>query len=188
MYTPVSTLHDFQKFLADELEGEHYTLLAEPSAGSYGTNSEKYVVPPVRVAALPHENFAYTPVGELMPSAPYILVSMDNSDTNEDTRTLRILIQCCVYSTQNYKNAGGESGSIPDEQSEIDMLNLLEWIQQKLVKKSKVGGGVIQLPITMGSYGTKSYTYPKAYGYLNFDVELIPSPKNRDWMNKNYKC
>ncbi|MCI7108034.1 MAG: hypothetical protein MR945_09155 [Agathobacter sp.] len=183
MYTPVSTLHDYQKFLEEKLKEENYTLLATPDGNGDG-KSEKLIIPPVRVAALPHENFAFTPVGEFYPSAPYICISMDTGDIDAGSRNMQMLIQCCVYSTEKYKVEDGAVSNIPDEQSEIDLLNLLEWIQQKIIEKHKIGGSTIQYPIRMGSYGTKAYTYPKAYGYLSFGVSLIQPPISRDWANK----
>lgn len=188
MYTIVSTLHDFQKFIRTELEKENYTLLCMPEGGVYEPDAgESFIIPPVRVATIPHQNFGFTEVGELYGKAPYILVGMEDSGTGADDRNVKILIQCCVYSTENYKNQDGSDSRIPDELAEIDLLNLLEWIQQKLVKQNKVGGATIQHPIQIGSYASKAYTYPRAYGYLSFDVNLVAAPVRRDWMDKMYK-
>ena len=184
MYTPVSTLRDFKAFLETKLKEQHYTLQAAPRDGTYNQREEKRIIPPVSIAAMPHENFAYMPVNELYPSAPYILVSMDKGDTAADTRSMDVLIQCCVYSTENYAKQDGSSSNVPDEHAEIDLLNLLEWIQQRLIEAHKIGGATIDYPIRMGSYGSKTYTYPKAYGYLSFSVNLIQTDIKRDWANK----
>lgn len=184
MYTPVTTLRDIKKFLEAKLKEHNYTLQAAPSDGTYDQREEKLIIPPVRIAAMPHENFAYMPVNELYPSAPYILVSMDNGDTAADERSMGVLIQCCVYSTENYAKQDGSASNVPDELAEIDLLNLLEWIQQRIIEEHKIGGATIDYPIRMGSYGSKTYTYPKAYGYLSFSVNLIQPEVNRDWANK----
>ena len=185
MYTPVSTLHDFKDFLESKLKEENYTLQAAPQDGTYSQRKDTLVVPPVMIAAMPHENFAYMPVGELFPAAPYILVSMDKANTAADERSMDVLIQCCVFSTENYAKKDGSTSNVPDELAEIDLLNLLEWIQQRIIEAHKIGGATVDYPIQMGSYGSKTYTYPKAYGYLSFSVNLIQPEINRDWAN-NY--
>lgn len=184
MYTPVTTLRDIKNFLEAKLKEHHYTLLAAPCDGSYDQRVDKRIIPPVRIAAMPHENFAYMPVNELFSSAPYILVNMDKGSTAADERSMDVLIQCCVFSTANYANQDGSASNVPDELAEIDLLNLLEWIQQRIVEAHKIGGATIEYPIQMGSYGSKTYTYPKAYGYLSFGVNLIQPGPNRDWADK----
>lgn len=184
MYTPVSTLRDIKAFLEAKLKEDNYTLQAAPRDGTYDQRKATLIIPPVRIAAMPHENFAYMPVNELYPSAPYILVSMDKGDADADERSMDVLIQCCVYSTANYEKADGSMSNVPDEQAEIDLLNLLEWIQQRIIERHKIGGAVIDYPIQMGSYGSKTYTYPKAYGYLSFRVNLIQPAMSRDWADK----
>lgn len=184
MYTPVSTLRDIKAFLEAKLKEDNYTLQAAPRDGSYDQRKDTPIIPPVRIAAMPHENFAYMPVGDLYPSAPYILVSMDKSGTAADERSMDVLIQCCVYSTSNYDREDGSASNVPDEQAEIDLLNLLEWIQQRIIEEHKIGGATIDYPIQLGTYGSKTYTYPKAYGYLSFSVDLIQLEVNRDWANK----
>ena len=181
MYTPVTTLRDLKSFLEMKLKEDNYTLQASPQDGTYDKRKNHLVTPPVRIAAMPHENFAYMPVGELYPSAPYILVSMDQGDTSSDDRSMDVLIQCCVYSTANYEKEDGSASNVPDEQAEIDLLNLLEWIQRHLISAHKIGGATIDYPIRMGSYGSKSYTYPKAYGYLSFSLNLIQPSVHIDW-------
>ncbi len=184
MYTPVTTLRDFKAFLEAKLKEEQYTLQAAPCDGMYDQRENKLIIPPVRIAAMPHENFAYMPIGEPQPSAPYILVGMDTGDTAADGRSMEVLIQCCVFSTANYERGDGRKSSVPDEQAEIDLLNLLEWIQQRLIEKHKIGGAALDYPIRMGSYASKAYTYPRAYGYLSFGVNLIQPGIRRDWANK----
>lgn len=181
MYTPVSTLLDIKAFLESKLKEENYTLQAAPVDGTYDRREDTRIIPPVRIAAMPHENFAFTPVSELYPSAPYILVSMDKSNTMVEDRSMDVLIQCCVFSTENYSGQHGSTSQIPDEQAEIDLLNLLEWIEQRLVEVHKIGGATMEYPVQMGSYGSKAYTYPKAYGYLSFSVNLIPPAIDRSW-------
>jgi len=184
MYTSVTTLRDIKDFLGLKLKEHHYTLLAAPRDGTYDQREEKLIIPPVRIAAMPHENFAYMPANELYPSAPYILVSMDKGNMAADERSMDVLIQCCVFSTSNYAKRDGSESNVPDEQAEIDLLNLLEWIQQRIIEAHKIGGAVVEYPIQMGSYGSKTYTYPKAYGYLSFSVNLIHPGIRRDWAEK----
>lgn len=181
MYTPVSTLRDIKDFLESKLKEENYTLQAAPADGTYDRRGDTRIIPPVRIAAMPHENFAFTPVSELYPSAPYILVSMDKSNTMVDERSMDVLIQCCVFSTENYPAQDGSFLKIPDEQAEIDLLNLLEWIGQRLMEVHKIGGATMEYPVQMGSYGSKAHTYPKAYGYLDFSVNLISPTISRAW-------
>lgn len=181
MYTPVTTLRDIKEFLEAKLKEHNYTLQAAPRDGTYDHREDKQIIPPVRIAAMPHENFAYMPVGELFPSAPYILVSMDKSNTAADDRSMDVLIQCCVFSTENYAKKDGSTSNVPDELAEIDLLNLLEWIQQRIIEAHKIGGATVDYPIQMGSYGSKTYTYPKAYGYLSFSVNLIQPSVHIDW-------
>lgn len=181
MYTPVSTLLDIKAFLESKLKEENYTLQAAPFDGTYDRRRDTCIIPPVRIAAMPHENFAFTPVSELYPAAPYILVSMDKSNTMVDERSMDVLIQCCVFSTENYSGQDGSTSRIPDEQAEIDLLNLLEWIEQRLIEVHRIGGATMEYPVQMGSYGSKAYTYPKAYGYLSFSVNLIPPAIDRSW-------
>lgn len=184
MYTSVTTLRDIKDFLGLKLKEHHYTLLVAPRDGTYDQRKEKLIIPPVRIAAMPHENFAYMPANELYPSAPYILVSMDKASAAADERSMDVLIQCCVFSTSNYAKQDGSESNVPDEQAEIDLLNLLEWIQQRFIEAHKIGGATIEYPIQMGSYGSKTYTYPKAYGYLSFSVNLIQPGIRRDWAEK----
>lgn len=184
MYTAVSVLRDVKTFIEQELLKAGYTLQASPQDGSYDQRTDRQMIPPVRISAMPHENFAFTPVNELYPAAPYILISMDKGSTSADERSLDLLIQCCVYSTENYNHPDGSESNVPDEHAEIDLLNLLEWMQQRLVEAHKIGGAVIEDPIQMGSYGSKSYTYPKAYGYLSFNVTIIPPAIDRSWADK----
>lgn len=184
MYTPVTTLRDIKYFLETKLKEQNYTLQAAPGNGTYDQRKENLVIPPVRIAAMPHENFAYMPVNELYPSAPYILVSMDKSNTEADERSMDVLIQCCVFSTANYAKQDGGVSNVPDELAEIDLLNLLEWIQQRIIEAHKIGGATVDGRMEMGSYGSKTYTYPKAYGYLSFSVNLISPRVNRDWADK----
>ena len=184
MYTPVTTLRDLKSFLEMKLKEDNYTLQASPPDGTYDKRKDHLVTPPVRIAAMPHENFAYMPVGDLFPSAPYILVSMDKSNMAADERNMDVLIQCCVFSTENYAKKDGSTSNVPDELAEIDLLNLLEWIQQRIIETHKIGGATVEYPIQMGSYGSKTYTYPKAYGYLSFSVNLIQPGLSRDWVDK----
>lgn len=184
MYTPVTTLRDIKDFLGEKLKEHNYTLLAAPRDGTYDQRKEQLIIPLVRIAAMPHENFAYTPVNELYPSAPYILVSMDKANAAADERSMDVLIQCCVFSTSNYVKQDGSASNVPDEMAEIDLLNLLEWIQQRIVETHRIGGATVEYPIQMGSYGSKTYTYPKAYGYLSFSVNLIQPGISRDWVEK----
>lgn len=184
MFTPVTTLRDIKEFLESKLKEHNYTLQAAPRDGTYDHREDKQIIPPVRIAAMPHENFAYMPVGDLFPSAPYILVSMDKANTVADERSMDVLIQCCVFSTENYAKKDGSTSNVPDELAEIDLLNLLEWIQQRIIETHKIGGATVEYPIQMGSYGSKTYTYPKAYGYLSFSVNLIQPGLSRDWVDK----
>lgn len=184
MYTPVTTLRDIKEFLEAKLKEHNYTLQEAQRDGTYDHREDKQIIPPVRIAAMPHENFAYMPVGDLFPSAPYILVSMDKSNTAADERSMDVLIQCCVFSTANYEKKDGSVSNIPDGLAEIDLLNLLEWIQQRIIEAHKIGGATVDYPVQMGSYGSKTYTYPKAYGYLSFSVNLIQPEVSRDWANK----
>lgn len=155
--TLLESLNGLKKFIEDEVANE-IKLQKEKS------NPIEYVHPYVALMSLPHKNFLPSNVDF---QVPFILVGFSNKSSHSDENVVAIRILCATY--------GGnmiEGVNIPDETGYIDMINLLERIETKLVEKAVINGvGTVERPINSGIYDTE-ITYPYWYGYMQFDLQI----------------
>lgn len=155
----VASKHKFQK--EDINEFDEFT-------GEYKPKEPEYVNPLVAIITLPHKNFMPQNINY---QVPFIVAGMREENDDSDENTVSIQITFGLYGGGYYTDEPGME-YLPDEKTNIDLLNLIEFTKQALVKSSVINGaGTIEQPFKSGIYDTE-YTYGYAYGYLSFNVRM----------------
>jgi hypothetical protein len=171
--TLIAILHEYQKFIENELIKSNYSLVKAPAINKQGIDKPQMVIPAVTTGCLPHNNFSLYGAENEFFQAPYILIGFEDNDIDYEESKIQLLIQVCCYSSSGYiQDPTDESFglNIPDNKAFEDVINLLEWIRQKLIKEGIIAGTTIERPIKIGSYNSKELTYPYSFGYLSLSI------------------
>ena len=156
--TVVDALNGLKKLMIEEVASEIKLQkeITEP------TDNVEYVNPHVALITLPHRNFI--PVDF---QAPNILIGFSMGNEKDTEHMIMIRIVCTVYGG----NVEFGAEKLPDEKGYFDLLNLIEKIKSKLIKKSVIDEGVLDKDFLYGIYD-EQLTYPYWYGYLQFPMQL----------------
>ena len=163
-------LKGIKKIIKKALTEHKYKMLREPDEGE---DKCTLVTPRVCIGNLPHSNFSLYGASDRYFQAPYILVGYESATADDEEESISILIQACAYTQEEYDGEDDEA-TFPDNMGILDVTALLEMIARWLEEE---GSPCFSRPYEIGSYSSKEFTYPYAFGYLKFDIETgIGSP------------
>ena len=154
-----------KNFIEKKIKEEDYFLAKEPEQYEEGMEID-YVQPKVAYGHIAHENFAYA-LEEIYKTPPYVLVGTEECTFDEESETIPISIQVCVFSEQDYEENEETKGmTIPDNLALIDAYDFLETLKKWLTEDADFE---ITKPFKIGIDG--SNTYPYAFGHINFEIQ-----------------
>lgn len=159
-------LKRLKKVIEDSMVRDDFKMAREPDEDDT-TGTLIAVRPKVCIGNIPHSNFSlYIQDGRWF-QAPYILVGYKKASFEDDGENIDILIQACAY-TQEYYEGKDDGVSFPDNMGVLDVTTLLEMIAGWIENNGPVS---FSKPYDIGTYATEGFTYPYAFGYLEFKLE-----------------
>ncbi len=184
--TVLRILHEYTEFIHRELVDADYKLAKAPPLNKQGIEKPCLVIPAVTTGNLPHANFSLYGAENEFFQAPYIMIGFDENASDYENSSTQLLIQTCCYPSESYVNNPQDPKhdlDIPDNKAYEDVINLLEWLKDRLLSVGGVGGTTIEKPVKLGSYNTKELTYPYSFGYLSFQINSVSHDINRNKIN-----
>jgi hypothetical protein len=170
--TPKEALEALKSFTEDKI-APAFLLMKEPTLNvdvmDMREQDTEYVHPYVDICDMPHKNFQ--PIDFQCPSILWDFDEAEDSGNYGDGRTISIRAHVSTYGGNMYKAIDGVATKLPDNKAYIDLLNVLEFMYQKMSEDPTIGGKLmIHNPITYGKYDGAFYPY--AYGYIQAQAEL----------------
>lgn len=171
----ITALNEMKSYLEEKIQEENYLLVQN---GLNDDDEARKVLPAVATGNLPHQNFNLYGADDIFFQAPYVLIGMEDTDSNMSETAIQVLIQvCCCSSTYYHKDT--EQTSIPDNKAFEDCIIFLEWIKNRIIKKWHFYGMAVDGNFKIGSYNSKELTYPYSFGYVSFSLEQKEVTVNR---------
>lgn len=170
MKTIYRELNGIKKFIEQQLYERKILMAREPEDGEDVDGLLELVTPRVAIGNIPHANFSLYADDAHLFQAPYILIGFDEANYDVEDESIQILIQACAYTqvTYNFGVTDTDTEDYPDNMGMLDVTQLLEMIMSWIEEDADFA---VSKPYRLGSYASRAFTYPYAFGYLEFPLE-----------------